>query len=160
MKKRLIRITESDLHNIILSSVNRILNEEDYVSMPDDYDAYVQPDDDVPSNVLYDEWYEEEDYNGNQGEPGMIKSYDIGTYYMSQAEEDAKECGYDDVSDYLEYWFGEIQQECPWYWTKIGHGYGYNGDTIFKHDGIVCKNIFDQIMFDEYPIGDPHRDME
>ena len=26
--KKLIRITESDLHNIILSSVNRILNEE------------------------------------------------------------------------------------------------------------------------------------
>ena len=136
MKKKLIRLTESDLHRIIKESVNRIINE---------------------GNELYDEWYEEEDYDGNTGTDGMIRSYDIGTYYMSNAENDAKENGFDDVAEYLEYWFDEIRQECPWYWTKIGSGYGYNGDTVFKNDGIVCKDIFGQIMIDEYPIGDPRR---
>ena len=38
-------------------------------------------------------------------------------------------------------------------WQKIGSGYGYNGDTIFQNGGIVCKDIFGQIMIDEYLIG-------
>jgi hypothetical protein len=111
-------------------------------------------------NELYQEWYDEEDYDGNVGEEGMIRSYDIGTYYVGQAEEDARENGYDDVADYLEYWFSEIQSECPWYWQKVGSGYGYNGTTIFKNDGIVCKDIYGQIMVDEYPIGDARRDVQ
>jgi hypothetical protein len=110
------------------------------------------------ANELYDDWYQEEDYNGNIGEEGMIRSYDIGTYYIGTAEEDAKENGFNDVAEYLQYWFSEIQGECPWYWTKVGHGYGYNGNTIFKHDGVVCKDIYGQIMVDEYPIADPRRD--
>lgn len=125
------KMSESYLHDVIVESMKHVINE---------------------SNELYDEWYQQEDYNGQYGEPGMIKSYDIGTYYISQAEQDAQECGYDNVEDYLKYWFDEIQQECPWYWTKIGDGYGYNGTTIFKNGGIVCKNIFDQIIVDEYPI--------
>ena len=111
-------------------------------------------------NELYQDWYDEEDYDGNVGEEGMIRSYDIGTYYVGQAEEDARENGYDDVADYLEYWFSEIQSECPWYWQKVGSGYGYNGTTIFKNDGIVCKDIYGQIMVDEYPIGDARRDVQ
>lgn len=107
----------------------------------------------LKENLYNDEFYSEEDYNGNTGEPGMVKSYDIGTYYLSQAEEDAKENGYDDVADYLDYWFNEIKQECPWYWQKIGSGYGYNGNTIFKNGQVVCKDIFDQIIIDEYPLG-------
>ena len=137
MKKQIIRLTESDLHHIIKESVKRVL---------------------VETNELYDEWYEEEDYDGHTGEEGMVRSYNIGTYYIDQAEEDAKENGYDDVADYLEYWFSEIQPDCPWYWTKVGSGYGYNGDTIFVNDGIVCKDIYGQIMVDEYPIGDARRD--
>ena len=107
----------------------------------------------LKENLYNDEFYSEEDYNGNTGEPGMVKSYDIGTYYLSQAEEDAKENGYDDVAEYLDYWFNEIKQECPWYWQKIGSGYGYNGNTIFKNGQVVCKDIFDQIIIDEYPLG-------
>ena len=137
MKKQIIRLTESDLHHIIKETVKRAL---------------------VETNELYDEWYEEEDYDGHTGEEGMIRSYNIGTYYIDQAEEDAKENGYDDVADYLEYWFSEIQPDCPWYWTKVGSGYGYNGDTIFVNDGIVCKDIYGQIIVDEYPIGDARRD--
>lgn len=164
MKRKIIKLTEQDLHNIINESVIRILKESD------EWDAFLQQDDDIPDNVefddnediadtdgndLYQEWYDQEDYNGKTGEPGMIRSYDIGTYYMSQAEEDAKESGYDDVADYLSYWFNEIKNECPWYWQKIGPGYGYNGNTIFKEGGLVCKDICDQIMFDEYLLQAP-----
>ena len=102
MAKKLIRLTESELKNIIGKSVMRILKEG--------------------GNLVYDEWYGEEDYNGNVGEKGMIRSYDIGTYYDSQAEQDAKENGYDDVAEYLRYWFNEIKPECPWEWTRIGNG--------------------------------------
>jgi hypothetical protein len=135
MKRKLIRLTESDLHKIVKESVKKLFE----------------------MNELYSEWYDEEDYNGQTGEEGMIRSYDIGTYYDSQAEEDAKENGFKDLASYLEYYFNEIQAECPWYWTRVGSGYGYNGKTIFKNDGIVCKNIYGQIMFDEYPIGDARR---
>lgn len=131
MAKKLIRLTESELKNIIGKSVMRILKED--------------------GNLVYDEWYGEEDYNGNVGEKGMIRSYNIGTYYDGQAEQDAKENGYDDVAEYLRYWFNEIKPECPWEWTRIGNGYGYHGTTIFKEDGVVCKDIYGQIMIDEYP---------
>lgn len=111
-------------------------------------------------NELYSEWYEEEDYNGNTGEEGMIRSYDVGMIYLSNAELEAKEYGYKDVAEYLESWFNEVRPDCPWYWTKVGSGYGYNGTTIFTHDGIVCKDIYGQIMFDEYPIGDARRNQQ
>lgn len=132
MAKKIIRLTEEDIHNLIRESVNKILLKE--------------------TNKLYNEWYEEEDYNGHTGEPGMIRSYDIGTYYDSNAEVDAKENGFDNLEDYLKYYFDEIKTECPWYWQKIGPGYGYHGNTIFKEGGIVCKEIYGQIMFDEYPL--------
>ena len=140
MKRKLIRLTESDLHRMIRSTVNRILRE------------------DVGYNGINDEWYQEEDYNGNVGEKGMIRSYEIGMYYDSNAEQDAKENGYDNLADYLRYYFDEIRPECPWYWTKIGNGYGFNGDTIFSEavpngGTVVCKNIYGQIVFDEYPTG-------
>lgn len=131
MAKRIIRLTESELKNMIGNSVMRILKEG--------------------GNLVYDEWYGEEDYNGHVGEKGMIRSYDIGTYYTDQAEQDAQESGYNDVAEYLKYWFDEIKSECPWEWTKIGQGYGYNGSTIFSEDGVVCKDIYGQIMIDEYP---------
>lgn len=137
--KKIIRLTETDLHRIIGESVKKILKE---------------------SNELYDEWYQEEDYDGNQGEQGMIRSYDIGEYYTSNAERDAAESGFDNLEDYLQYWFDEIRQECPWYWTKVGSGYGYNGTTLFRNDGIVCKDIYGQIMVDEYPIADARRNAD
>lgn len=137
--KRIIRLTESDLHNVIRRSVMKVLNED---------------------NELYNEWYDEEDYDGNTGEQGMIRSYDIGTYYMDSAERDAEESGFDDVADYLQYWFDEIKPDCPWHWTKAGSGYGHNGTTVFRNDGVVCKDIYGQIMVDEYPIGDARRNAD
>lgn len=134
MKKKVIRLTESDLKNIINEAVKKVLKE---------------------NNPLYQEWYDEEDYDGKTGKPGLIRSYDIGTYYMPNAKEDAKENGYKNVAEYLSYWFNEIKPDCPWYWQQAGSGYGYNGNTIFKEGGLVCKEIYDQIMFDEYPLQAP-----
>ena len=126
--KRKIRLTEQDLKNLVSKSVRTVLREH---------------------SMAYDEWLSEEDYDGHTGKKGMIRSYHIGTYYDANAEEDAKENGYDNLAKYLEDWFDEIQPECPWYWTKIGPGYGYHGTTIFKRGGLTCKNIYGQIMFDE-----------
>lgn len=166
--KKLIRITEQDLRNMVNFSVNHILRERKRLVREGEDDRWydIQETDplegdelmlndsqDNEYNGVNDEWYAEEDYDGNVGEEGMIRSYDIGTYYVGQAEQDAQESGYDDVAEYLQYWFDEIKNECPWRWTKIGRGYGYNGTTIFREGGVVCKDIYGQIMVDEYPIG-------
>lgn len=137
--KKIIRLTESELHKIVENSVKRILKE---------------------GNELYNEWYQEEDYNGNYGQPGMIRSYNIGAYYVSNAEQDAKESGFNSLEEYLKYWVNEILPDCPWEWTKVGNGYGYNGDTLVKMDGIIVKDIYGQIMVDEYPIADARRDQD
>lgn len=122
---------ESKIRQMVKESIKRFVNE-----------ATLVPD-------AYNEWYQEEDYDGNTGKEGMVRSYDIGGYYMHNAENDAKECGFDDVAKYLHYWFNEIKPECPWYWQKLGSGYGFHGKTIFQDGGLVCKEIYDQIMFDE-----------
>ena len=127
MNKKIIRLTEADIHKMVKNIVNEVIGHKE----------------------LYSEWYDEQDYDGKTGEPGMVRSYDIGTYYDANAENDAKECGYDNLEDYLKYWFGEIKADCPWYWQKIGNGYGYHGNTIFKDGGVTCKEIYGQIMFDE-----------
>lgn len=101
------------------------------------------------NNNLYDEWYQEEDYNGNIGEPGLIKSYDIGTYYTGQAEQDAQENGYDNMVDYLKFWFDEIKTECPWYWTKVNNNYKMQGNILFEENNVICIDFCDQILIYE-----------
>lgn len=54
MNNKLIRLTESDLHRIVKESVNRILKEYD------EWDAYLQQDDDEPTSFEYDD---SNDYN-------------------------------------------------------------------------------------------------
>lgn len=102
-------------------------------------------------NSAREDFYSEEDYNGNFGKDGQVKSYDIGYYSISQAEEDAEENGYDDVGEYLKYWFNEIQSECPFTWQTLGNGYGFHGTTLFTDGNVVGKLIYDQIMIDELP---------
>ena len=123
------RITESQIKRLVLESVKR-------------YKLY--------EDESMDGWYAEEDYDGMTGRPGLIRSYDVGAMYVSNAENDAEENGMG-LEEYLRYWFSEIQADCPWYWIKPGKGYGHNGTTIFNDGGVVCKEIYDQIMFDEYP---------
>lgn len=107
------------------------------------------------SNELYDEWYEVEDYAGNTGSEGMYRSYDIGTYYTGTAEEDAKESGFDSLEEYLQYWFEEVKNELPWYWSDDK---AYKGETIFMNDGVVCTDLYGQILFSEYQVADARRD--
>ena len=39
----------------------------------------------------------------------------------------------------------------PFIWQRLDGGYGYNVDTIAIDGNIVIKDIYGQIMVDEYP---------
>lgn len=79
-----------------------------------------------------------------------VKSYDIGYYSVSQAEEDAKECGFKNVGDYLLYWFNEINDGTLEYTIQeLKNTYGYMGGTLAKQGNIRIKDIYGQIMVDE-----------
>ena len=130
--KRKVRLTEGDLHKIIRKSVKRILKES------------------LDQDAL-DEFYSEEDDNGNQGEEGQVKSYDVGNLYITNLEEEAEEEGMS-LEDYLKYWWSEISVEyVPFTWETLGSGYGFHGKTITTVGNVVFKEIYGQVMVDEYP---------
>ena len=130
--KRKVRLTESDLHKIIRKSVKRILKES------------------LEQDAL-DEFYSEEDDNGNQGEEGQVKSYDVGNLDITNLEEEAEEEGRS-LEDYLKYWWSEISVEyVPFTWETLGSGYGFHGKTITTIGNVVFKEIYGQVMVDEYP---------
>lgn len=130
--KRKVRLTESDLHKIIRKSVKRILKES------------------LEQDAL-DEFYSEEDDNGNQGEEGQVKSYDVGNLNITNLEEEAEEEGMS-LEDYLKYWWSEISVEyVPFTWVTLGSGYGFHGKTITTVGNVVFKEIYGQVMVDEYP---------
>ncbi len=130
--KRKVRLTEGDLHKIIRKSVKRILKES------------------LEQDAL-DEFYSEEDDNGNQGEEGQVKSYDVGNLYITNLEEEAEEEGMS-LEDYLKYWWSEISVEyVPFTWETLGSGYGFHGKTITTVGNVVFKEIYGQVMVDEYP---------
>ena len=130
--KRKVRLTESDLHKIIRKSVKRILKE-----------SWEQD--------ALDEFYSEEDDNGNQGEEGQVKSYDVGNLDITNLEEEAEEEGMS-LEDYLKYWWSEISVEyVPFTWETLGSGYGFHGKTITTIGNVVFKEIYGQVMVDEYP---------
>lgn len=108
MKKRVIRLTETDLHGIIKKSVNRVLKES-------------------VAGVM-DEWYSEEDYDGNTGEPGMVRSYETGSLYIGNFEQMAEEEGYNSWEDALGDWWSEVRYDTPWYWYPESSCKG--GETI------------------------------
>lgn len=130
--KRKVRLTEGDLHKIIRKSVKRILKES------------------LDQDAL-DEFYSEEDDNGNQGEEGQVKSYDVGNLNITNLEEEAEEEGMS-LEDYLKYWWSEISVEyVPFTWETLGSGYGFHGKTITTVGNVVFKEIYGQVMVDEYP---------
>lgn len=126
MRQR-IRITESQLNRIVRESVNKVLRES-----------------------AEDDFYSEPDMDGRTGQPGMVKSYDMGHSYTSNYERSAEEHGMS-LEDYLKYMWEEISNETPFIWQKLGNGYGYNGDTILKLGNVVFKDIYGELMVDEYP---------
>ena len=125
MKK--IRLTESQFNRLIKETVRNILKENECV-----------------------DFYSEEDEFGNVGEPGMVKSYNIGYYSVDNARLDAKEFGYENLQDYLKFWWNEVSDDIPFTWEKLGSGYGYHGTTLLKLGNVVFKEIYGQIMVDEY----------
>lgn len=130
--KRKVRLTEGDLHKIIKKSVKRILKES------------------LEQDAL-DEFYSEEDDNGNQGEEGQVKSYDVGNLNITNLEEEAEEEGMS-LEDYLKYWWSEISVEyVPFTWETLGSGYGFHGKTITTVGNVVFKEIYGQVIVDEYP---------
>ena len=129
-KKQIVRLTEGDLHRVIKESVRRVLREE-----------------------AVEDFYNEEDSNGNFGEPGMVKSYEIGYATVDNMELHAEEMGYENLEDFLKFWWEEIGYDCPFTWQRLGQGYGFNGTTLVQIGNVKIKKIWDQIMVDEYP---PH----
>lgn len=126
--KKTIRLNESELHRLIHESVKRILNE-----------SYEDTD-----------FYAEEDSNGNTGEPGQVKSYEIEYYTTEQAKQDAQENGFNDVGKYLKYWFEETYPH-EFIWQTLKNSYSFNGETLYEDEtGLVIKDIYGQIMFDGY----------
>ena len=125
MKK--IRLTESQFNRLIKETVRNILKENECV-----------------------DFYSEEDEFGNVGEPGMVKSYNIGYYSVDNAMLDAKEFGYENLQDYMKFWWNEVSDDIPFTWEKLGSGYGYHGTTLLKLGNVVFKEIYGQIMVDEY----------
>lgn len=98
-----------------------------------------------------DEFYSEEDDNGNQGEEGQVKSYDVGNLNITNLEEEAEEEGMS-LEDYLKYWWSEISVEyVPFTWETLGSGYGFHGKTITTVGNVVFKEIYGQVIVDEYP---------
>ena len=130
--KRKVRLTEGDLHKIIRKSVKRILKES------------------LEQDAL-DEFYSEEDDNGNQGEEGQVKSYDVGNLNIANLEEEAEEEGMS-LKEYIKYWWDEISSDgVPFEWQRLGSGYGFNGTTILRDGNVVFKDIYGQLIIDEYP---------
>ena len=134
------------LESVIRKRVNRVVNEA--------FDYWQQ----AKENV--EDFYAEEDENGKTGEPGQVKSYEVGHMYRSNVETEAKEGGYNNVADYLKDWWNEVCSEhIPFIWQTLKPGYGYHGTTIVtipsQNGGtVVCKEIHEQIMFDEYAPGE------
>lgn len=123
--KKSVRLTESQVRRIVAESVRRIISENS------------------------DGFYSEEDDNGKTGEPGMVKSYDIGYYTVDNLKNDAEEEGMT-VEEYLKMWWDETGYEGRSFtWERLGAGYGYHGDTLLRYGNVIFKDIFGQLIVDE-----------
>ena len=68
MNKKLIRLTESDLHNIVKESVNKILNEWEYAGWINDIEDPIEYDPNDPESVK-----ERETCNEESGAPCSMR---------------------------------------------------------------------------------------
>lgn len=111
-------------------------------------------------NILYnnvDAFYDEEDSEGNVGQPGQVRSYDLGNgWYIDNLKQEAEEEGIP-LEEYLETWFREVNDGTMQFtWETLGSGYGYHGDEICSFENkitggeVVFIDVYDQIMCHEY----------
>ena len=120
-------ITESQLRQIVKESVKKVLRES------------------------VEDFYAEEDEFGNVGEEGMVKSYNVGGLdNIANWEEEASTEGIT-LEQYLKFWWENAGYENPFTWERLGHGYGFHGDTILRLGNVVFKDIYGQLMINEYP---------
>lgn len=120
-------ITESQLRQIVKESIKRVLRES------------------------VEDFYAEEDEFGNVGEEGMVKSYNVGGLdNIANWEEEASTEGIT-LEQYLKFWWENAGYESPFTWERLGPGYGFHGDTLLRLGNVVFKDIYGQLMIDEYP---------
>lgn len=93
---------------------------------------------------VMEEWYQEEDYDGNVGEPGMVRSYEPGTLYIHNFEQMAKEEGYKNWKDMFMYWWSEVKYDTPWYWVPEQNCKG--GRFLFNAEGDDVEELYEQIV--------------
>ena len=92
MNKKLIRLTESDLHNIVKESVNKILNEWEYAGWINDIEDPIEYDPNDPESVkereIEDSWREFRDHISNRREMNdrRRKFYDDLKYYPKRVQ--------------------------------------------------------------------------
>ena len=94
-------------------------------------------------------FYDEEDYDGNTGEPGMVRSYDIGWNDSIDSFEESAKAEKMTLKQFLKFWWNEVSSGVPWTWQKLGSGYGFHGDTILKLGNVTFKDIHGQLIIDE-----------
>ena len=94
-------------------------------------------------------FYDEEDYDGNTGEPGMVRSYDIGWNDNIDSFEESAKAEKMTLKQFLKFWWNEVSSGVPWTWQKLGSGYGFHGDTILQLGNVTFKDIHGQLMIDE-----------
>lgn len=91
-----------------------------------------------------------------------MKSYDLGHATVDNFERDGQECGMS-LEEFIKYWWNETGYEGrPFTWETLGSGYGYEGDEVCRVGNVVFKEIYGQLMADEYAPGeyDYHKDFQ
>lgn len=98
------------------------------------------------------EFYQEEDSVGKIGEPGQVKSYRTDMT-VDNVRHEAEEEGMS-LEEFLKSWWNEVSNEpMEFVWQKLGNGYGYHGNEILRIGSVVFKDIYGQLMIDEYEPG-------
>lgn len=125
--KQVIRLTESDLHNIINESVRRIINEHDYDEWDEDdsLDGYPS-DQEVDVVSVYFDW--------NKGE--LFDTY-------NQETDEEEDPTYKVLEEYLPTAIVHIDSDYEEYdrETNYGGGYSINRATIDEDDANILKEL-------------------
>lgn len=101
-------------------------------------------------------FYAETDMFGRTGKPGQVRSFELGYNDASAWEREAEEQGVS-IAEYVKSTFEEVNDgTIQFLWQTLGRGYGYHGNEICTFTDeltggkVVAKDIYGQIMFDEY----------
>ena len=135
MSKKLIRLTEGDLHKIVKESVKKIIKEF--------------------GSFDVNNWHNTEDMGGYTGKPKMFKLYDTGDWSVEEAEQQAREEGItleELFKECLDGWEreGGLSKIFDFSWCSDSDFIGGSRD-IFRYKNFVVKEWEEEIYFTEYP---------